>query len=165
MNKDKDIQFVENVLRGYKPLNAERINLNIKWSMLERQKHDAIEGQYLSAVCVDAQPGAPHGSYKASPVLLVSQNKEISAIEGEQSIIKARLMDIDDLLTVINSSLNSLSTQDRNIVFWYYCERYGLEKIAGMAYLHPRKVWQHKYNSIMVLYRSLKALEGTVIFK
>jgi hypothetical protein len=165
MNKDKDIQFVEQVLRGYKSLNAERINLNIKWSMLERQKHDAIEGQYLSAVCVDTPPGAPHGSYKASPVLLVSQNKEISAIEGEQSIIKARLMDIDDLLTVINTSINSLSTQDRNIVFWYYCERYQIEKIAGMSYLHPRKVLEHKAKSLWYLHKSMKILEGTVVFK
>ncbi len=165
MNKDKDIQFVENILRGYKSLTAERYNLNIEWNMLERQKHDAIEGQYLSAMCLDSQPGAPHGSYKPSPVLVVKQTQDIKDIENRQSFIKSRSLDIEDILTVINSSLNSLTAQDRNICFWFYCERYSIEKIAMMAYLHPRKVLEHKARSLRYLHKSIKSLEGTVIFK
>lgn len=165
MDKDKSIQFVEMVLKGYKSLIAERYNLNIGWNMLERQKHSAIEGQYLSAVNMDAQPGAPRHSYKASPILSIRKNQDLVDIESEQRFIENRLKDIDDLLTIINTSLDSLHKQDRDIVYWYYCERYNIEKIAQMSYLHPSKVFKHKHFALRVMYRNMKTLEDTVIFK
>ncbi len=161
--KGKQTCFVESLLKHYKSMKAERFNLNIKWNLLEREKQECIAGEYLNATIYSDIPGIPKDGLKPSR-LLICKNRELQDIEDEQSFIKKRLLDLEDIINSIDNSLNSLKHMDKQILIYFYIDNMSLNQIADATYIHPDNVCKHKQKAIEYIYESLKVLEGTVIF-
>lgn len=162
--KNDQIYFVEQLLECYKSMHSERFNLNKKWDILERQKKEAVDGEFLSAMIYSDIPGIPKDGMKPSR-LLISNSKEEKQIQDEQTFISVRLLDLDDILSCIDNSLNSLKPMDKQILIYYYVDKLSLNQIADVTYIYPDNVCRHKTKALEYAYESLKALEGTVIFK
>lgn len=161
MAKDKDIIFVEMLLRNYKAMKAERFNLNIAWGMLEREKNNAIAAEYLTSKKLTDMPGIPREGLRPSTMFEVA-NEEYTSICNKQSFITSRLHDLEDIITAIDNSLNSLEHTDKDIVFLFYIERMSLEQIATRLNLNNNVAWKKKIGILVYMSKSLSIFNDKV---
>lgn len=155
--KCKEVRFVEGLLKNYKAMKAEIYNLNVSLSMIERQKNGAIESEFIKASCVNEIPGLPKGGY-IDNMPLIPKGRELEMLNEEQRFIIMKLHDIEDVISMLDSSLNSVSLSDKQIVLDFYVERLSLQQIADKVHMAPENVSRKKDKILLYMYKSLCTL-------
>jgi len=147
------VVLVENLIKNYRILCAEQTNLNLRLKMIDRQKDAMIEGKELSSTHISDMPS--NITFKHYYNLIDVNNEEYKEAESEKQFIMSRLEDLDDYITAIEASLNSLNELQRTIILRYYCDKKLLHDLAMELSLEQSWIFKLKTVALTELYKSL----------
>lgn len=158
---NKQYEIVVDLLSNYKAMNARIFNLNRKLSLIQKQKNNAIEGQFLKSSKLTDMPGVPSDGMKENKLLLI-KDREYKDLENEESFIVDELENLHIMIDGINEALNSLTNRAKDIVYFLYIEKLGWQKICTIVNYSDRQCQRVRDEAITYLYSSLEPIKDVV---
>ncbi|HEX9062800.1 MAG TPA: hypothetical protein VF941_21730 [Clostridia bacterium] len=140
--KSKRIQLIEGLIKNMNTMKVERYNLDVRLKMLQELKDNAIEGEFLKASGTNFT-GIKMEGYKEQR-LLVPKDIELSMLQDEESFVLKRIKYLEQIISIIENSLNSLLPEDRQIIIDFYVKGNSLLQIASAVHMAPESICRKK---------------------